>query len=606
MRMETIDIHQIITYSYTLDLNANSPVALQPSRLNVQLKPHQLTLLHKCLEIENGSVPLLSNIQNATMRTRIGIIGDKVGSGKSYVIIGLILSENTFRGVEGNQRTIFSSLAHDNIIISFQDNTQYTQTDVLVIPHNLVKQWSTYLSTSVPDLKVAYATSNRQLVSLQASDIHENNLIVVSSTFYNKFTYMVRERGYTFRRLIIDEADTISIPSCENITCQFIWFVTASYQNLIYPKGKHTWDRDLHRDVIVAQGVKSSGFIRSLFQSMSAMLTALIVIKNSEEFIQESMQLPTVIKHYVQCRTSRTIAILNGIADRNLISALNANDIATAIRYINPTNRNTEEHIINMLLEKFNRLMQNSKRMLDVVMNDILFESPTLRDVEITKHKKIVAEYEQKIRDITERIKTTDTCCICYDTIKDKTVLNCCNNAFCFVCITKWFGARHQCPLCKSVLTKENLFVIQDSPCMSVSTSNSLSDTLDKFENLSTMIRARQSGSKFLICSVYDNTFERVQEFLGVENIKFAHLRGSHDVVASIVQRYKCNDLDVLFINPKNYGSGLNLENTTDIVIMHQIDNETEKQVIGRAQRLGRSHPLNVWYLLHQNEMISA
>jgi SNF2 family DNA or RNA helicase len=80
-------------------------------------------------------------------------------------------------------------------------------------------------------------------------------------------------------------------------------------------------------------------------------------------------------------------------------------------------------------------------------------------------------------------------------------------------------------------------------------------------------------------------------------------MKGSHDVIASIVRQYKKGNLDILLVNPKNYGSGLNLENTTDIIMMHKFDNEIERQVIGRAQRYGRQTPLKVWYLLHDNEI---
>ena len=52
----------------------------------------------------------------------------------------------------------------------------------------------------------------------------------------------------------------------------------------------------------------------------------------------------------------------------------------------------------------------------------------------------------------------------------------------------------------------------------------------------------------------------------------------------------------------KNYGSGLNLENSTDLIIMHKMKPEYEEQVIGRAQRPGRKGVLNVWKILYENE----
>ena len=63
------------------------------------------------------------------------------------------------------------------------------------------------------------------------------------------------------------------------------------------------------------------------------------------------------------------------------------------------------------------------------------------------------------------------------------------------------------------------------------------------------------------------------------------------------------NNTCALVINSTRYCSGLNLQTATDLVFFHKIlDSNTEKQVIGRGQRLGRDCTLKVWYLLYDNE----
>ena len=72
---------------------------------NIQLKKHQMALIHKCMNLENNSIPMdggesLESVESVgkgevfskEMKTRIGIIGDKVGSGKSFSILGLFLT----------------------------------------------------------------------------------------------------------------------------------------------------------------------------------------------------------------------------------------------------------------------------------------------------------------------------------------------------------------------------------------------------------------------------------------------------------------------------------------------------------------------------------
>lgn len=59
-------------------LNENSPTIIQPQNININLKNHQLTSIHKALAIENFNI------------LPYGIMNDKPGSGKTYTILGCI------------------------------------------------------------------------------------------------------------------------------------------------------------------------------------------------------------------------------------------------------------------------------------------------------------------------------------------------------------------------------------------------------------------------------------------------------------------------------------------------------------------------------------
>jgi hypothetical protein len=39
-------------------------------------------------------------------------------------------------------------------------------------------------------------------------------------------------------------------------------------------------------------------------------------------------------------------------------------------------------------------------------------------------------------------------------------------------------------------------------------------------------------------------------------------------------------------------------------LFLHKTETELEKQIIGRAQRMGRKNKLNIWYIMHENESI--
>ena len=59
----------------------------------------------------------------------------------------------------------------------------------------------------------------------------------------------------------------------------------------------------------------------------------------------------------------------------------------------------------------------------------------------------------------------------------------------------------------------------------------------------------------------------------------------------------------VLLASSMLHGCGLNLENTTDVILVHKLQPDLRSQVIGRAQRPGRTGALRVHQLLFDNEL---
>ena len=76
---------------------------------------------------------------------------------------------------------------------------------------------------------------------------------------------------------------------------------------------------------------------------------------------------------------------------------------------------------------------------------------------------------------------------------------------------------------------------------------------------------------------------------------------GNIQSIDKTIESYKYGNVDVLMASSLFYGSGLNFENTTDVIILHKSINE--KQLIGRAQRPGRSKQLRIHKLLYNIEM---
>lgn len=589
---------------------------------SINLKHHQRTLLQRCISLENDTISL-SNQQEVpneltnrchpqdTLSTKIGILADRVGSGKSYVILSLISVNRLYR----QHDVLINSYGMNNVVFTLHRDNCVTHTNMLVIPHNLVTQWIEYLS-AFPNLRYCLVTKKVfDNMRDDEFDIGSYDILLVTSTYYNKVAQHISDKNVTFQRVIYDEVDHLSIPSSRSISAKFIWFITASYGNILYPKGFRRWEQSLRRDIWSAQGILHSGFIKILlmdiFCRVPRELSKLLVVKNVDSFVERSIMLPPIEKHYVACKTPLSIRVLNGIVERNIIECLNGNNIQGAMANITSSHKSTESNIIELMIQKYTIQLSN----LEMKFNhtrEYHYDTETERQQELDRIQKKIDDATEKVRMIRQRIVESDTCVICYDDIRNKTVTQCCQNSFCFKCITSWLakssGMQGVCPLCKLSINMDSLFVVDNTEVKkSITAAPPPTDVMgpywDKYTNLKIMLRNRQPNSKFLIFSNYDDSFLSLYKVFEEAGICYEHLKGNGNVVKCTVDRYKNGAIDVLLVNSSHYGSGLNLENTTDIVMFHKFDTEIEKQVIGRADRFGRSGPLNVWYLLYDNEM---
>ena len=103
--------------------------------------------------------------------------------------------------------------------------------------------------------------------------------------------------------------------------------------------------------------------------------------------------------------------------------------------------------------------------------------------------------------------------------------------------------------------------------------------------------------------SGYDGTFSGLDEQLKSESIPYALLSGSQARIAKLLNEFEAGKHNVLFLNARNMGAGLNIDSASHVVLFHRMSPELESQIIGRALRLGRRTPLDVVHLLHDNEL---
>ena len=605
------------------ELDKDSETIEQPDDIKIKLKPHQLTLLYKCIEFENNRIKLKNyktirekyiNLQdNDYIKTHVGILGDKVGSGKSYVILSLIMKN---KDINYSQIETFG---HNKVFLNISTQVENYKTNLLVVPHNLFYQWCAYIKNIIDDDKITYKLisqkKNLQEFINDAKKLNKYNLILVTDTNFKQITNIINLNNIKINRVIFDEIDSLKIPSNKNISCKFYWFLTASYENLLYPKGYQYYDNRVNMVVKKATGLSNKGYIKDLFISIMKEryqdFSNLLVIKNKDLYVDKSFNIPEPNQYIIECKDPIETRLLNGIVDAYIINCLNADNNIGAISLFNSKQKKTEDNIITIVIEKYMADISNINIQIEAI-NQIIYnndeiinlEERTQRIYRLNIKKKI---FEEKIINIKNRIENSKICSICYDEeIINKSIVKCCSNIFCFKCINLWLASKNACPLCKKELDTEDLYLIRDTEDLEI--EEIIDETItnkefDKLKNFEILLKNREEKSKFLIFSEFDISFDKIIKILKKNNIKYSFLKGNKYMIQNIINNFKTGELDILLINIYNYGSGMNLECASDIVMFHKFDKSIEHQVIGRGQRFGRKNSLNIHYLLNENEV---
>jgi hypothetical protein len=590
---------------------------------SIKLKPHQLALIKRCIEREQNAIEFSDNeliLRNryASMKCDIGIIADKVGSGKSYVILGIIMTDTI-----PNQH-VARNVSYGNGHLCLETKSPRLidkNVNIIVIPHILQKQWCQYIELFSKKIKYYLVNKHKSLTNLE-TEIDKHQILVVTGTFYKYVRGLFYLNNWRVRRVFYDEVDSTNTPCAHYLSSRFIWFVTASYKNVLFPIQKIHYDRrNINNSYVLSHGISNNLFVKKLFIDMIKVmgdveLQALdkIVLRNTDEFVDQSFNLPEITQHIISCRTPIEVDVLTGVVSREIINSLNAGDIKSAISFIQSSNLDTEANIINKALDELKNKLRNIC-IRENAVKQYVYSSDEQRNVAIARVLDEKATYENKIQLMETRIVSNKLCIICYNEAVNKCISKCCQNTYCLECISKWLVMSKFCPLCKEDANiHKDFYVVHDDNEQNseenderIDYSSKLPGNDDftrkqnKFENLKRIVANRGPNNKFLIFSDFEQSFGRMTPYLDVTGLRYAQIKGNS--VNETIRKYRANELDALLVNSRNYGSGLNLENTTDIILFHKFENQLEKQIIGRAQRPGRTSSLNVWYLLNVNEM---
>ena len=137
---------------------------------------------------------------------------------------------------------------------------------------------------------------------------------------------------------------------------------------------------------------------------------------------------------------------------------LNAGDVDAAIDNISCLKVSDAKNLISVVTAEFEKNLKNAVIKFDAAQA-ITYSSENAKKESLKKHQEEINGIKKQISNLRERIDEAAMCPICCDDITNRTLVRCCNNSFCFECISNSLMVSKNCPCCRSVITPDDLII---------------------------------------------------------------------------------------------------------------------------------------------------
>jgi len=283
---------------------------------------------------------------------------------------------------------------------------------------------------------------------------------------------------------------------------------------------------------------------------------------------------------------------------------LHAGDTKGALQVLGVTDE-TPTSIITSLSASLIKELEQQKRRLEFYKT-VDYSSEIAKQKSLETQQEKITSLENRIDTIKKRMDELDTtnCPICYSDIETPTLTPCCKNLFCFICLCESIKRQTKtpiCPLCRADINSINDLHVVNKSGNTIENNEIINEPKTKVEEFINFVE-KNPKAKILLFSSYDASFFQLTSEMLHRNISYSTINGSTNRVSKIIGEFAEGNYRVLLLNSRHVGAGLNITCATDVFLFHKMTSEMEKQIIGRAYRMGRKEPLHVHHLLHQNE----
>lgn len=548
-------------YSNTLSMDRQYVQAI--TELKSMLYPHQSVLvegMHRYREKMTRGFMIGEHVMNGKM----GILGDRAGTGKTLSVLAYLASEHPPYPTMSNELGAHSTTYFFSHRISMISPTR--RANLIIVPHRLFNVWRSEIATHTTSTYVPIETRRMLHGDQLTQKILSSRFVLTTNKCYKYVQAYAAQHQIEWDNIFIDEATTIQLHNSDPpLKFQFLWLMTNDWLPLImkYPTiNKSTlyvlrdrlpflnadleaWLLD-NMNARYERHITTMNFIKEYLCYHHPYRTQLI-LHHSNESLTTSMNLPKMVQNHIQCRPNITI--------HSLMSFYLARNMEPMIR----------SHQIPYLFQAL---------------------SIQWKSIEEYEHSISPANRQRAHQKIEE-----NECVICFEKCVYPTILDCCHHVYCGKCVLRNMLQHSKCPMCRDSISVTNLC------CLGSLHSDERMIRSNKMETCLDMIRKNQHKS-FIIYSSFDNIYYQLEEEISKMGLKAERIEKNLFSLLKTIRNFQQGITNVLFVSNADLIRGISFPFTSQLIFYHEPPVYEWKEVlIHSMQRLGRTQPLQIQHL---------
>lgn len=525
------------------------------------LYPHQLSLIHG-MHVYRERMTRGFVVGKHAVNSKIGIIGDPVGTGKTLSILSYLDSQPTNYPRISCELTDHSSKYFFSYDVS--KTTEQASANLIIVPHSIFAQWCNEIKkhTSIQFVPI----DSRRMIKgeILANLMTSGAFVLTTNKCYRYVQEYATQHNIQWNHIIVDEASTIYLhPSDPPFQFQFLWLVASNwipflYKNPTIIKSHLFFLRDriaIHPDfeqwlldditTHYEGSLVSANFLKD-YLPIFHHLRGYMVVRNRNDTIKQSMNLPQINSDCIKCRPHVNLhSLTNYYHSRQLHPAIRSQNVP------------------------------------------YLFQSLGVMFSELEQY---LVQHTEKQQMILRKIRDNE-CMICLDTCEFPTIVTCCHQLYCGKCILRHMLLYPKCPTCRNPLDTSSMC------CLTTLTQEQTALTKSKMEVCLDLLQ-KNKDKQIIIYSAFDNIYYQLFEEMDKLGLKVERVENNLYSLRRTIKNYQQGTTHIIFISNVDILRGLSLESTSHLIFYHELPvSELKEVLIHSAQRLGRIEPLQIVHL---------